>query len=103
MALFRHIAFRQTGSLDLSHWWRDPSTFDGNGIWLGRRSTSRHCLRVPFLTRFAPPVRFGERSRWEPPLYDYLSLFAPSRHSGTSHTMTTLQQQHISSPGVSLP
>jgi hypothetical protein len=86
MALFRHIAFRQTGSLDLSHLVARHSTSDGNGIWLGLQQHWSTLSRAsPSTTSFAPSAWIGKRSGWWPPLYDYHSLFAPSdATSGTS-------------------
>lgn len=106
MALFRHIASRQTGSLDLSHLVVRHSTFDGK--WGLARSAAAladtgyglHLL----LTPFAPSAWIRKRSRWKPPLYDYLSLIAPILTAQAAHHYRDDSAAlAISSPGVSLP
>lgn len=71
MALFRHIASRQTASLDLSHWWCDTRLLMAAGSGAVCSSTSRHCL-WPHIYPFASPAWIRKRSRVKPPLYDYL-------------------------------
>jgi len=54
MALFRHIASRQTASLDLSRWWCDTRLLMAVGSGAVCSSTSRHCL-WPHIYPFASP------------------------------------------------
>jgi hypothetical protein len=81
MALFRHIAFHQTGPLDLSH---GGATFDM--MALGSSSVcsiSRHCLRPP-----SNPLRFprlgsengSDGSRLCTIIFFLFAPFTPQRH-----------------------
>ena len=83
MALFRHIAPRQTGSLDLSHWWCDTRLWQ----WDLARSAAALVDIVYGLTStpFDSSAWITKRSRWEPPLYDiFLSLRLLNGTSGIS-------------------